>query len=105
MFGIKCWLNKKEKYDLKQTVEKVSIRCSNFGKKTMIDLNPLEANYQEIITNFALDTILQHVGMIWIIENHEDLKYDMEIQYSDWMTGGPWYNTYICNKIQGKLFW
>ena len=25
-------------------------------------------------------------------------------QNSDWMTGGPWYNTYICGKLHGKLF-
>ena len=48
--------------------------------------------------------MLHHVGMIWMIENHEDLKYDMELQNSDWMIGGPWYNTYICNKLHRKLF-
>ena len=32
MFKIKCWWNKKEKYDLKQAVERVAIRCSNCGK-------------------------------------------------------------------------
>ena len=48
--------------------------------------------------------MLYHIGMIWMIPNHEDLKYDMELQNSDWMTGGPWYNTYICKKLHGKLF-
>ena len=48
--------------------------------------------------------MLHHVGMIWIIENHEELKYDTEILNSDWLTGGPWYNTYICKKFYGKLF-
>ena len=28
----------------------------------------------------------------------------MEKQNSEWMTGGPWYNTYICNKLYGELF-
>ena len=28
----------------------------------------------------------------------------MDIQNSDWLTGGPWYNTSICNKLHGKLF-
>ena len=64
----------------------------------------LETNYQEIITTFVLNTMLHHVGMLWIIENHEELKYDMDIQNSDWLTGGPWYNTYICKKLHGKLF-
>ena len=48
--------------------------------------------------------MLHHVGMIWIIENHEDLKYDTELQNSDWMTVGPWYNTSICNKLHGGGF-
>ena len=48
--------------------------------------------------------MLHHVGMIWMIENHEDLKYDTELQNSDWMTGGPWYNTSICKKLHGKVF-
>ena len=48
--------------------------------------------------------MLHHVGMIWIIENHEDLKYDMDIQNSDCMTGGTWYNTSIFKKLHGILF-
>ena len=48
--------------------------------------------------------MLHHIGMLWIIENHEELKYDMDMQNSDWLTGGPWYNTYICKKLHGKLF-
>ena len=46
----------------------------------MIALDLLETDYQKIITTFVLNTMLHHVGMIWIIENNEDLKYDMEIQ-------------------------
>ena len=48
--------------------------------------------------------MLRNVGIIWIIENHEDLKYDTEIQNSDYMTGGPKYNTYICKKLHGNVF-
>ena len=48
--------------------------------------------------------MLHNVGMIRMIENHEDLKYDTELQNSYLMTGGPWYNTSICKKLHGKLF-
>ena len=48
--------------------------------------------------------MLHHVGMIWIIENHDDLKYDMDIQNLDWMKIGSWYNTSIWKKLHGKLF-
>ena len=57
-----------------------------------------------MITYFVLNKMLHHVGMLWIIENHEELKYDMDIQNSYWFTGGPWYNTYICKKLHGNLF-
>ena len=40
--------------------------------------------------------MVHHVGILWIIETHEQLKYDMDKNNSDLMTGGPWYNTYIC---------
>ena len=51
-----------------------------------------------------LNTVLHHVGMLWIIETHEQLKYDLDKHNSDWMTGGPWYNTSICKKLHGNLF-
>ena len=35
---------------------------------------------------------------------NEQLKYDMDIQNSDWLTGGPWYNTTIIKKLQWRLF-
>ena len=79
MFKIKCWWNQMED-DLKQKVERVAIRCSNCGKETMIYVDFWDTTYQEIITTFLLNTMLLHVGMIWIIENHEELKYDMDIQ-------------------------
>ena len=46
MFKIKCWWNPSE-YDLKQTVVKVAIRCSNCGKETMIYVDILDTTYQE----------------------------------------------------------
>ena len=61
-------------------MEEVPIRFSNCDKETLIDDDILETDYQEIITTFALNTVFEHVDMIWIIENDEDLKYDMEIK-------------------------
>ena len=71
MFKMKCWWNKKETGDLKHTVENVAIICSNSVKETMIYVDLLETTYQDIITTFVLNTMLRHVGMLWIIENHE----------------------------------
>ena len=62
MFKIKCWWNPRE-YDLKQTVVKVAIRCSNGVKETMIDVDNINTTYQYLITNFVLNKMLHHVGM------------------------------------------
>ena len=51
-----------------------------------------------------LNTMLHHIGMIWIIETHEQLQYYMDIHNSYWMTGGPWYNTSIHKKLHGNVF-
>ena len=92
-----------KKNDIKETVKKVTIGCSNCGKETMIDFDLFETDYREIITTFVLNTMLHHIGMIWIIENNEDLKYYMDIKDSDWTTGGPCYNTSICKKLHRKI--
>ena len=103
MFKIKCWWNPREDY-LKQTVVKVAIRCNNRRKETIIDVDIMNTTYQDIITTFVLNTMLHHVGILLMIENHEQLKYYMYIQNSDRLTGVPWYNTSICKKLHGKLF-
>ena len=78
--------------------------CSNYGKEKIIDVDHLNTTYQDIITTFVLNTMLHHVGMLWIIETHEQLKYEMEKHNSEWITGGTRYNTYICKKLHGNVF-
>ena len=70
----------------------------------MKDVNNLNTIYQDIITTFVLNTMLKHVGMLWIIETHEQLKHDMDKHNSEWMTGDPWYNTTISKKLHGNVF-
>ena len=77
MFKIKCWysLGGAEK---KYTPRKISIRYSNSGKETMIDGDNMNTTHQHIITTFVLNKVLKHVGMLWIIKTHEQLKYDTD---------------------------
>ena len=103
MFNIKYWWNTRGDY-LKQTVVKVAIRCSNRGKETIIDVDILNTTYQYIITTLLLNKMLHHIGMLYIIENCEQLNYDIDIKNSYLLTGGPWYNTSIYKKLHGKLF-
>ena len=70
----------------------------------MIDVDILNTTYQDIITAFVLNTMLHHVGILWIIETYEQLQYDMNKHNPEWMTDGPWYNTSICKKLYGKMF-
>ena len=49
----------------------------------------MNTTYQDIITVFVLNTVLHHVGMLYIIKTNQHLEYDMDKHNSDWMTGGP----------------
>ena len=51
-----------------------------------------------------LNKVLHHVGMSLIIKTNKHLEYDMGKHNSDWLTCGPWYNTFICKKLHGKVF-
>ena len=57
----------------------------------MIDMDNFNNTYQDIITTFLLNTMLHHVGILWTVESHEQLQYDM-------------YNTSICKPLHGKVF-
>ena len=70
----------------------------------MIDADNSNATYHDIITTFLFNTMLHHVGMLWIIETHKELQYYMDKHNSEWMTGGLWYNIYICKRLHGKVF-
>ena len=77
MFKVKFWWSPRE-YEIKNTGVNIAISCSNCGKETMIDVDMLNTTYQHIITTFVLNIMLQHVGMLWIIEIHKQLQYDMD---------------------------
>ena len=61
-------------------------------------------NYKDIITLFVLNKVLHRVGMSWIIKTNKHLEYDMDKHNSYCITGGPWYSTFICKKMHGKVF-
>ena len=51
-----------------------------------------------------LNKLLHHVGMSWIIETREKLKYDIYEHNQYRVTCGPWYSTYISKKLHGIVF-
>ena len=51
-------------------------------------MNNMKTNYKDIITSFVLNTLLHHVGMSWVVESNEQLKYYMEKHNPDWIKGG-----------------
>ena len=83
---IKVWYSPGEVDKIK--VVKIAMRFSSCGKETMIYIDIMNTTYQDIINPFLLNKMLQHIGMLWIIGTHEQLKYDMDKHYSYWMTGG-----------------
>ena len=55
----------------------------------MIDVNNMKPHIKIQSQLFFYDTMLHHVGMLQTIETHEQLKYNMDKQNSEWMTCGP----------------
>ena len=101
MLQIRCWYSKG--HDDQNKVEHFDIRCSNCGKETFLSMDNMNTKYKDIITTFLLNAVLQHVGMSQIIGTNKKLEYDMDKHNSDWVTGGPWYNTYICKNYMENV--
>ena len=85
-------------------MEHIAISCINCEKKTGLLNKITNTNCQDIITSFVLNIVLRHVGMSWIIETNKHLEYNMEKKDSDWIIGGPSYNTFICKNLYRKVF-
>ena len=62
----------------------------------------MNTNYKDTITSFVCNTVLHHVFTSWIIETNQLLYYATDKHNPNWMTGGTWYNTYICKKYTDK---
>ena len=70
--------------------------------KTGSSTDDMSTKYKDIITPFVLNTVLQHVGMSWIIKAIKQLEHDMDKHNSYWIIGGSWYNIYICKNYMKK---
>ena len=58
-----------------------------------------------MITKLVLNTVLNNVGLSWIISSKKQMKYDnKENNYPDWLNKGPRYNTAICSTLYGTVF-
>ena len=57
-------------------VDNRAIRCNNCGKKTSLSVK--NKNYKDMIANFLLNKVLDHVGLLWIIGTNQQLKYDID---------------------------
>ena len=49
----------------------------------MIDVDNLNTTYQDIITTSVSNKMLHHVGMLFIIETHDQLQFDMDKHNSE----------------------
>ena len=99
MFNMHIWYDN-ENFECNM-VDNIGISCSNCGKTTGLSLT--NKNYKYMVTKFVLNSVSQHVGLSWIIETNQQLEYDIYKHNPNWITDGPWYNTYICTKFHGTV--
>ena len=87
----------------KEKLDFIAIKCINYKKATGLHLQ--YSTFEEMITKFVLNSILHHVGMVWIISSNDQKKYEIDkINHQDWLNKGTWYNIYICSRLHGSLF-
>ena len=48
--------------------------------------------------------LFQNVVLSWIIENNKHIKFEMNVEDSQFMDKVSWYNTNICKKLNGQSF-
>ena len=85
----------------------VSLKCINYEKETGLNAETgFKEFYDEVITQFVLNTMLDHVGMSWIISSKKEMDYDnfTNSKNLEWFDTGPWYNKNICYKLHGTTF-
>ena len=71
MFQVNFWHDKEP--DDQNFVKIIAIMCSNCGKETGLSMDNMNTKFKDIVTVFVLNTLLQHSGMSWTIETHEQL--------------------------------
>ena len=48
--------------------------------------------------------MILHVSLVWIVDENNQLKFDIDQHCAKWVQTGPWYNTVIFSKLSGKNF-
>ena len=65
----------------------IGINCINCNKDTGLHIK--NSTIEEMITQFVLNKILHHVGMLWIICSNKEIKYEMDkINHPNWLNKG-----------------
>ena len=83
----------------------LSLKCIHCKIETGLDLKINSLLFDEIITKFVLNTILNHIGMSWITSSSKEMKYEMDKNnHQDLLNKGPWYNTSICLNFHESTF-
>ena len=67
-------------------------------------MKDVNKNYNDIIPQFLLNTMLRYLSMSWIIEKNQQLEYEIDKHNPYWITVGPWYNTSICKNYMEQCF-
>ena len=90
-----------------EDLDDLSINCTNCKRETGLNSETsFTWVYDEIVTKFVLNAMLNHVGMSWIISYKREMEYEMnaESNHLDWLNKGPWYNRNIYSKLHGSRF-
>ena len=85
----------------------LSIKCINCKRETGLNSETsFTWVYDEIVTKFVLNEMLDHVGMSWIISFNREIEYEIntESNHLYWFNKSSWYSRNISSKLHGSRF-
>ena len=87
-------------------LDEVSLMCINCKRKTYLQPKSGKEFYDKMMTPFAMNSMLNHVGMSWMISSKKEMDYENFSNHENvgWFETGTWHNKNICSKLYGTTF-
>ena len=69
----------------------IGIKWNNYKKEIGYTIQSIP--FKKIITPFVVNILFQSIGLAWIVENTENLNFDVQELRPSWMGGVTCYNS------------
>ena len=83
-------------------VNDTRIKCINCN--IIVGCEFRNKDLSKVFTSFVKDVLFQNVGIYFILESKQQVKFYFEDECHSWIQNGPWYNTTFFSHFLGSSF-